>query len=75
MGDTTVVAFGALTVVGLALIAWGVLRRARIPTLSGAALLFVLGGAWVAGLPGAVVGVIPLAFLRRRRPVSPAGRD
>lgn len=67
MGDVTVVAFGVLTLVGLALVGFGALRRARIPLVIGGALLLALAGTWMLGLPGAAVGVVALGFLKRGR--------
>ena len=73
MGDITVAAFAALTLAGLALVTWGVLRRARTVLTVGVALLFALVGAWVLGLPGAALGLLALAFLGpRRRMARPA---
>ena len=73
MGDVTVVAFGILTLVGLVLVGFGALRRARIPLVIGGALLLALAGAWMLGLPGAAVGVVALGFLRRGRSDVSAG--
>jgi hypothetical protein len=56
VGDVTVVAFGVLTLVGLALVGFGALRRARILLVAGSGLLLALAGAWTLGLPGAAVG-------------------
>lgn len=67
MGDVTVVAFGVLTLVGLALVGFGALRRTRILLAAGSGLLLALAGAWTLGLPGAAVGMVALVFLRRRR--------
>ena len=67
VGDVTVVAFGVLTLVGLALVGFGALRRARILLVAGSGLLLALAGAWTIGLPGAAVGLVALGFLRRRR--------
>jgi homoserine acetyltransferase len=67
VGDVTVVAFAALAFIGLALVGWGALRGARLPLVIGGSLLLALACAWVVGLPGAVLGAIPLAFARRKR--------
>jgi hypothetical protein len=67
MGDVTVALFGLLALLGLALVGFGFLKRARNPLVAGGALLLALTGAWIAGLLGAVLGLIPLAFLRRSR--------
>lgn len=67
MGDVTAVTFGGLGLAGLALVGFGALRGARIPLVVGGGLLLALAGAWVVGPSGAVLGVIPLAFVRRRR--------
>ena len=74
MGDVVLGAFGVLAVIGIALIGVGALFRARVPMVLGAALLLGLAGAWVLGLPGTVFGVIPLAYLWRRRSSAPAKR-
>lgn len=67
MGDVAIVAFGVLAVVGLALVGFGVHRRARIALVAGSGLLLSLAGAWMLGLLGAMLGVIALGFLRHRR--------
>jgi len=67
VGDVTVVAFGILTLVGLVLVGFGALRRARIPLVIGGALLLALAGTWMFGLPGAAVGVVALGFLKSGR--------
>ena len=66
MGDVTVTAFGILALLGLVLVGVGAVRGARIPLVAGAGLLLALGGAWVVGLPGVALGLIPLVFWRRR---------
>ena len=68
MGDVTVAAFVALTLVGCGLVTWGALRRTRVALAAGGALLLALVGAWVLGLPGAALGLLALAFVRRRPP-------
>ena len=73
MGDVTVALFGLLALLGLALIGFGSIRRARTPIVAGAALLISLAGASIVGLPGAALGLIALAFLRRGRS-SASGR-
>ncbi len=73
MGDITVAAFAAWTLAGLALVTWGVLRRARAALTVGVALLLALVGAWVLGLPGAALGLLALAFLAPRRPDGATG--
>ena len=65
MGDVTVTAFGILALLGLVLVVVGAVRGTRIPLVAGAALLLALAGAWVVGLPGAALGLVALAFLRR----------
>jgi hypothetical protein len=65
VGDVTVVAFGIVALIGLALVGFGALRRVRTLVIAGAALLLGLAGSWVLGLPGGVLGLVPLAFLRR----------
>jgi hypothetical protein len=67
VGDVTVVAFSVLTLVGLALVGFGALRRTRILLAAGSGLLLALAGAWTLGLPGAAAGIVALVFLRRRR--------
>ena len=66
MGDVTVTAFGILALLGLVLVGVGGVRGARIPLVAGAGLLLALGGAWTVGLPGVTLGLIALAFWRRR---------
>lgn len=66
MGNVVVLVFGGLACVGLALVAFGALRRARVPLLAGCALLLALAGAWLFGPPGALLGAFPLLFLLRR---------
>lgn len=66
MGDVTVTAFGVLALLGLVLAGVGAVRGARGPLVAGAGLLLALIGAWVVGLPGAAVGLVALAFWRRR---------
>lgn len=67
MGDVTVVVFGVLTLLGLALLGAGVVRRARFLLVAGGGLLLALAGAWVLGFPGVVLGVLAFAFLWRKR--------
>ncbi len=67
MGDVTVVVFGVLALVGLALAGFGALRRTRILLVLGGGLLLALAGAWAIGLPGAALGLLALAFSRRKR--------
>ena len=67
MGDVTVVAFGLVALIGLALVGFGALRRLRTLMILGTALLLGLAGAWALGLPGGALGLIALAFLRRGR--------
>lgn len=66
MGDFTVVAFGVVTLVGLAMVGFGALRRVRPMLVVGAALLLAVTGAWTIGLVGAALGLVALPFLRRR---------
>jgi hypothetical protein len=66
VGEVVVLGFSGLSVVALVLIVLGALRRSRPPILAGAALLFALAGAWIFGPPGALLGAVPLLFLRRR---------
>ena len=65
MGEVTVVALGVLTLVGLVLVGFGALRRARTLLVVGGALLLALASTWMLGLPGAAVGVVALGFLKR----------
>lgn len=67
MGDVTVAAFGVLALAGLSFLLFGAFARSRNVMVAGAALLLGLCGAWVAGLPGAAVGLVALVFLRRQR--------
>jgi hypothetical protein len=67
VGDVTVAAFGVLTSLGLVLVGIGAVRRARLPVVAGGGLLLALAGAWVIGLPGVALGLVALAFWRRRR--------
>ena len=67
MGDVTLIAFGGLAVVGVVLLGFGALRRARFVMMAGAALLLALGGAWLIGLSGVALGLVALALLWRRR--------
>jgi hypothetical protein len=73
VGDVTVALLGLLALLGLALVGIGSIRRARKPIVAGAALLLSLTGAWIVGLPGAALGLIAFAFLRRGRS-SASGR-
>jgi hypothetical protein len=61
-----VLVFGGLACVGLALVAFGAVRRARAPLLAGCAFLLALAGSWMFGPPGALLGAFPLVFLLRR---------
>lgn len=66
MGEILVLGFGGLSLVALALIAFGALRRSRPPLLAGCTILLALAGAWVFGPPGVLVGALPfLALLHR----------
>ena len=67
MGEATVVAFGVLAILGFLLLALGALRRNRSLMVGGGVILLALVGVWMAGLPGTLAGVLPLAFLRRGR--------
>jgi glucose dehydrogenase len=49
------------------LVGIGAVRRARLPLVAGGGLLLALAGAWVIGLPGVALGLVALAFWRRRR--------
>lgn len=73
MGELTLAGFGILGAIGLGLLLLGVLRRVRQLIVAGAALLLGLAGAWVFGLPGALAGLVPLAFSMRGG--GGAGRD
>jgi hypothetical protein len=66
VGDITVAAFGVLALLGLGLVGIGAVRRARLPLVAGGGLLLALVGAWVIGLPGIALGLVALAFWRRR---------
>ena len=66
MGDVTVPAFGVLALLGLVLVGIGAVRGTRLPLAAGSGLLLVLAGAWVLGLPGIALGLVALAFVRRR---------
>jgi hypothetical protein len=66
VGDVTLLAFGLLGLLGLILIAAGTLCSSRLLVVLGGGLLLGLAGAWIAGLPAAAIGLIPLAFLRQR---------
>jgi hypothetical protein len=66
VGDVTVTAFAVLALLGFVLAGVGAVRRARVPLVAGAGLLLALVGAWVVGLPGAALGLVPLVFWRRR---------
>ena len=72
MGDVTLLAFGLITLVALTLIGVGAFRRSRVLIIVGATLLLALAGLWVLGLLGATGGLLPLVFLKRRRPVKEA---
>ena len=65
VGDVVGLVFGGLACVGLALVALGAARRARVPFLSGCAVLLALAGAWVLGPFGALLGAVPFLALRR----------
>ena len=73
MGDVTVVAFGILAVGGLVLLGIGAFLRARALLACGAAILLGLGGAWVFGPRGALIGALALALVLPRRPGNSAG--
>lgn len=66
MGDVTVTAFAVLALLGLVLAGIGAVRRVRLPLVAGTGLLLALAGAWVLGLPGVALGLVALAFWRRR---------
>jgi hypothetical protein len=66
VGDVTVTAFGVLALLGLVLAGVGAVRGARILLVVGTGVLLALVGAWVVGLPGAALGLVALAFWRRR---------
>lgn len=66
MGEVTVTAFGILALLGLVLVGIGAVRGARIPLVAGTGLLLAIAGAWVVGLPGVALGLVALAFWRRR---------
>jgi hypothetical protein len=66
VGDVTVAAFGILALLGLLLIGIGAARRVRLPLVAGSGLLLALAGAWVLGLFGVALGLVGLAFWRRR---------
>ena len=72
MGEPVVVLFAILAVIGIVLVGLGALLRARALMMVGAALLLGLAGTWVLGLAGAAFGVIPLAYLWRRRSTTAA---
>ena len=72
MGDVTLLAFGLLALVGLLLVGFGTTRRSRLLLVLGGALLLALVGAWIVGPPAAAIGLVPFAFLRRRRGKLPA---
>jgi hypothetical protein len=67
VGDITALVFGGLTLVGLALVGFGVLRRSRILLIGGSGVMLAIAGAWMLGLLGAAVGAVALGFLRRKR--------
>lgn len=67
MGDIVVYAFGGLLCVALGLVAVGLRRRSRQPLMAGSVILLALAGAWLIRPPGALLGVIPLLLLLRRR--------
>jgi hypothetical protein len=67
VGDVTVAAFGVMASLGLVLVGIGAVRRARLPLVVGGGLLLALAGAWVIGLLGVALGLVALAFWRRRR--------
>ncbi len=71
MGDVTVFGFGALAILGGALVAVGALRRSRAVALPGAAVLVPLTGAWLFGPIGLGLGapiLIRLSWARARLP-------
>ena len=70
MGEIVTVAYVVLALVGLALLAIGLARRARRMIVSGSALLLALGGAWTLGPVGAVAGLLAL-LIPRRGPAAP----
>lgn len=67
MGDIVVYAFGGLLCVALGLVAVGLRRRSRQPLMAGSVMLLALAGAWLIGSPRALLGVVPLLLLVRRR--------
>jgi hypothetical protein len=74
VGKVTVALFGLLALLGLALVGFGSFQRARNSIVAGGALLISVAGAWMVGLPGAALGLIVLAFLRRRSGANATGR-
>lgn len=64
MGEVTLVAFGAVTIIGLGMLLLGALRRARRWVVLGAAILLAVAGAWTIGLVGILAGVVVLPFLK-----------
>ncbi len=66
MGEVVVVGYAVLALVGLACVGAGLVRRSRRALVAGGALLLGLVGAWTIGLPGIALGVLALAFLKRR---------
>ena len=67
MGSIVVTWFGAVTLIGLLVLAVGTYRRARSLIVAGCAILLSTFGAWTLGLPGAAAGLVALAFLKPRR--------
>ena len=66
MGDIVVAGYAVAAATGIALIVVGAARRARLPLVLGCGLLLALVGAWVLGLPGLALGILPIFFLKRR---------
>jgi hypothetical protein len=65
MGSITLAWSVTLAVIALAIVAVGARRRQRVVIVAGVSLLLGLAGAWVVGLPGAAIGLVPLLFLGR----------
>jgi hypothetical protein len=67
MGDLTLLGFGILVIVGIALVVVGAPRRSRPMWVPGAALHVAIAGAWVIGPIGLLLGALVLGFGLRGR--------
>ena len=65
MGQITIVWYAVLAVLAVVLLAVGLLLKKRALTITGGAVLLGLVGAWIIGLPGFFLAVIPVVWRRK----------